>query len=236
VHRPDAIQSTTSRPLSRIPPDAPTSLPHPVLPLPPQVIRTAPVFPSTPKAIRVHHPANKLLFLALPAFDHLPTSHLQFGCLHETVVTACMILAFNRPGYLSTSDDRDRDRDQDQDRDQLPIDSILLPGRYFYHLNDAESEELYPICSDFRKWDFPHRKLPPSWFAVPSTEIRNLPSSSSQVGPMIKGRDKVCLLSRSKEHLTTAHVVPKEENQWVRRICDSSSSYFPIYKLTARGQ
>jgi hypothetical protein len=166
----------------------------------------------------MYHPANRLLFLALPAYDLLPGPHLQFGCLHETVVTACMIAVFNRPGYLSTSNDRDRDQVQ------LPMNSVLLPGWYFYHLDNAELEELYPICRNFREWDFPHGKLPSSWLSVSSTECLDCLSSFSQISSLIKGRDKICLVSRSQEYLATAHVVPKEENQWVCRMCDSSSS------------
>lgn len=225
---PRIAAASTSQPIPPPTADAPASVPHLVLPPLPPPIRTAPAIPRThnPDSIRVYHPANRLPFLNLPAYDHLPGPHLQFGCLHETVVTACTIIAFNRPGYLATSYNRDRDRVQ------LPLNSVLLPGRYFYHLDNAELEEPYPICCNFREWDFPHGKLPSSWLSVTSTDSLNLPSGFSQISSLIKSRDKVCLVSRGQEYLTKAHIVPKDEDQWVCRMCNSSSSYF----LTARAQ
>jgi hypothetical protein len=50
---------------------------------------------SVPKII-LRHPANNCVFLYLPAYDPLPAPSLQFGLHHETVVTACKILACNR--------------------------------------------------------------------------------------------------------------------------------------------
>jgi hypothetical protein len=42
---------------------------------------------------------------------------------------------------------------------------------------------------------------------------------------LVKSRDKQCLITRSVEYVTTAHVVPKEENVWVCRLCSFSPSH-----------
>ena len=198
------------------PPDAPASLSpeiltnHPFLPRP-QVIRNAPALPPLPDMIDLIHPANNRIFLSLPAYDHLPHPQLLFGLHHETVATACMIIAYNRPGYLSKS------RKRNSGRVDIALNPFLHPGSYYYHL-DSETEEPYSICRDFRQRSFPHNKVPHSWSAVPSAENWDWPSSSSLVSQKVKDRDNVCLVTGSMEYVTTSHVVPKDEDTWVCRI------------------
>jgi hypothetical protein len=152
-------------------------------------------------------------FLFLPAYDHFPGSDYQFGYHHETLVTACTILAYNRPGYISTS------RHRNNGTISLPMNPFLQPGRYYFHLANTAPQENYPICCDFRKWTFPHGKLPPSWLGPPLQEDWDLMTGSTTVSQRIKVRDKVCLITGSVEYLTASHVVPKDENDWVRRTC-----------------
>ena len=67
-----------------------------------------------------------------------------------------MITACNHAGYLS------RNRDRDAEWVSADMDSLLLPGRYYYHLNDPKIDalRLYPICRNFKKWHFPHNDIP----------------------------------------------------------------------------
>jgi hypothetical protein len=110
--------------------------------------------PSSPAVVSLCHPANGLAFLALPAYDLFCQSPLQFGIHHETLVTACCIIAYNKPGYLSTSRNRG-----------AALDSIIpAAGEYYYHLNDP-SDRFYSICCNFNTWKFSHGHLPPSWVA-----------------------------------------------------------------------
>ena len=166
--------------------------------------------PSDPDFLELLHPANDFPFLSLPAYDQLP-AQLQFGVHHETVITACMILACNRPGYLSKS------RTRNADRVSVPLDSILVPDSYYYHLDDnTETGELYPICDDFQNWSFPHGKIPPSWQSVPNNRISMQAVNWTAVSERIKFRDTVCLISGYTRALATAHIVNKEDSRWVR--------------------
>ena len=192
-----------------------TTIPGYLLPRP-QVTRDAPALPHDPEFILVFHPANGLIFLRFPAYD-LPGPQFQFGLHHETALTACTIVAYNHPGYLSKL------RDRDADPVDVALDSVLLPGSYYYHLYDATAEELYPICRDFRNWKFPHGKMPPSWLAEPQTDVLDWPSGSTAISQKVKDRDNACLISGSTECLTTAHIVSKEDGIWVRGMCSSNT-------------
>ena len=170
--------------------------------------------PYNPKFLTLRHPANDRRFLTLPAYDRL---QLQFGVHYETVITACTILACNRPGYLSKS------RTRSADRVSVPLDSILLPDEYYYHLDDnTETGELYPICDNFLNWSFPHGNIPSSWHSAPNSPTALAAFNWTAVCETIKSRDTGCLISGYKIGLTTAHVVNKEDHNWVRRFCSSS--------------
>ena len=172
--------------------------------------------PSNPRFLNIFHPINDFLFLRLPACDQLPGQQPQFGVHYETVITACTIVACNRPGYLSKS------RSRNVDRIHMPLDSVLLPDNYYYHVDHvSETGELYPICDDFRNWSFPHGNIPPSWVAEPGPTL-DLPSNWTLLNERIKIRDTVCLISGNTQALTTAHVVKKEDDAWVRRFRSSN--------------
>jgi hypothetical protein len=119
--------------------------------------------PSWPAFVCLHHPANGLTFITLPAYDLFSLFPLQFGIHHRTAVTACCILACNNPGYLSTS------RDRDSGRVNNDLEAIILAGKYYYHLDTPGRDALYPICRDFATWKFPHRAFPSSWNPKEST-------------------------------------------------------------------
>lgn len=168
--------------------------------------------PSSPAIVSLCHPANGLAFLALPAYDLFCQSPLQFGIHHETLVTACCIITYNKPGYLSTS------RNRGATRVDAALDSIIpAAGEYYYHLDDP-FEPFYSICCNFNDWKFPHGHLPPSWVAkspcVPSFLYSDWVSQSI----LVQKRDNVCLVTGWKDSLTTSYVIPHEEETWVSRI------------------
>ena len=175
-------------------------------------IHVAPHGPSSqPTWARFRHPANNLVFLRLPALDWCPPA---FGIHHGTAITACQILACNEDGYLSTSRDR-----QAHGRINVELDSIIPPGIYYYHLSSQKSEALYPICCDFHCWKFPHAKLPPGWENEPPNQMTDIwPSNWTAISEKVKTRDTRCLISESQDCLTTAHVVPRINKIWVRKM------------------
>lgn len=179
--------------------------------------------PSLPAHVRLHHPANGLLFFKLPAYDLLCKSPLQFGIHHETLLTIGRILAYNKTGFLSTSRYRDAPHVEED------LDSVLPVATYYFHLDMPGTNPLYPICRDFKLWNFPHDRLPTSWSSdlglssdssTPQTVFWNL--SWDAQSAHIKGRDKLCRVSHWKDSLTTAHIIPKSEEEWVSKICCSS--------------
>jgi len=177
---------------------------------------TDPYAPEKPTYMDLYHPANGLPFLTLPAYDLLSRSTLKFGIHHRTAVTACCILAFNKPGCLSTS------RDGDSGRVVYDLDAIIPSGKYFYHLDNPESNPLYPICHDFATWDFPHSTFPSSWQPAESPLPSYVSLNWTTHSQRIKDRDEACLVSGWKDSLTTAHVVGETYEEWVRSICGSS--------------
>jgi hypothetical protein len=197
-------------------PDSDTITSHLLRPRPP-ITRYAQGPPlSKPNVVKLLHPANGLVFLTLPAHDRLPGPELQFGLHHEMVITACMIVACNCRGYLSKS------RKRDVDRVDLPLDSVILSDKYYYHLDDdSKTGKLYPICRDFRNWRFPHGEIPQSWLGAPAVTDRPWPTNWTALSEKVKARDTVCLVSGYTQALTTAHVVNKEDNDWARRIRSS---------------
>ena len=168
--------------------------------------------PSNPFLVKFRHPANDLYFLRLPAFDCCPPDN--FGIHYGTAITACRILACNEDGYLSTSRDR-----HGHGRINVDLDSIIPRGTYYYHLSSQKSEALYPICCDFPCWQFPHRQFPPAWQTeLPKEGITAWPPNWSEISEIIKIRDTQCLISESLDCLTTAHVVPRIYEKWVRQM------------------
>jgi hypothetical protein len=162
--------------------------------------------PSYSTWVQFWHPANNLAFLRLPALDWCPPT---FGIHHGTAITACQILACNEDGYLSTSRDRHA-----HGRIIVDLDSIIPPGLY-----SQKSEVLYPICCDFPCWKFPHGQLPPAWENELSNKTTGVwPSNWSAISEKVKIRDTQCLISGSQDGLAASHVVPRIDEEWVRKM------------------
>ena len=138
--------------------------------------------PSQPTWVQFWHPANNLAFLRLPTLDCCPPT---FGIHYGTAITACQILACNEKGYLSTSRDGHA-----HGRINADLDSIISPGKYYYHLSSPKSEALYPICCDFSCWKFPHEKLPSAWKQeLPEGMTVAWPTNWTAISERIKSRD-----------------------------------------------
>jgi len=182
---------------------------------PPPLVHDPEATPHSPQLIELRHPANNKEFLNLPAYDRIPGSVHRFGLYHEMVLTACTIVACNSPGYLSTS------RDRDAARVDITLNPFLLPGMYYYHTDNSKPDELYPICRDFGSWAFPHDGIPSSWAAGPLVNDAILSNNWTVLSQQIKARDTACLVTGATESLTAAHVVNRQDDDWVCRICSS---------------
>jgi hypothetical protein len=161
-----------------------------------------------PSFIRIRHPGNNHTFLELPSFDPVELEQGQHGVHYGTALEACKILAYNKPGYFTTSIGRTSGPVSG------PVDLVMLPGVYYYHLA-TEGQPLYPICCDFRKWTFPHNALPPEW--VPNnTPMESIdPCNWTAVSQRVKDRDERYRVTGWRDSLSTAHVVPRNEDTWV---------------------
>lgn len=197
-------------------PQADDTVPPYLLARPPHVRRVFPAMPAL-KFITVSHPIQDKCFLSFPTYGHfLSGGSVQFGCHHETMLTACAIVAYNRAGHLSTSRYCDSGC-------VPPTFEFLLPPKYYYHPQGVEASEDYPICDDFRKWSFPHDEHPSSWVTNPAIQATMMELEGGDIegsiSSYIKNRDKACLISGFTEYSTTAYVVPKAEERWARKPC-----------------
>lgn len=163
--------------------------------------------------VKFFHPANGASFLSLAANDFVaagvggnpPTFGLHLG----TALLACQIIAFNRPGFLSTFKDRRAPHIA-----TTPRDVLLLARRYYFHLD--EDLPRYPIRLGFSTWGFPHAMLLPGtiWTGGPQVGGGML-ERESNASLVVKARDEMCLVSLCRDGLTTAHLVASVMEQWV---------------------
>lgn len=97
---------------------------------------------------------------------HLQSLWTPYG----TAITACRIIACNRPGYLTTVDGK---------RIEIEViwDLILTDSDYFFNVNTDLSISdpvinghiRYAVCPTFQAWRFPHKELPAQWVSGLST-------------------------------------------------------------------
>ena len=152
--------------------------------------------------VAIFHPVVLAQFLILAAYDY-DASGGVWGVHYATVMTACWALAGNRMGHL-TSYDRKTTIDKQTD-------DILPAGQYCYFLDGIPPTNNYAICVDFKSWPFPNA-VPMAWDTVPSVQ----PLVGSVTSDMVRVRDGCCTMSGERYSLTSAHVVPHSERDWVR--------------------
>jgi hypothetical protein len=163
--------------------------------------------------VKFIHPANDASFLSLAANDLVAAgvdgNPPKFGLHLGTALLACRIIAFNKPGFLSTSKDRRAPHIA-----TAPRDVLLLAKKYYFHLDDDLPQ--YPICLDFSTWLFPHEMLLPGtiWTGGP-LERGRMPERESDVSLVVKARDGMCLVSLCRDGLTTSHLAPRAMERWV---------------------
>ena len=173
--------------------------------------------PANQTMIRFIHPANNVSFLALAANDfsaagvnnNPPTFGLHLG----TALLVCQIVAFNAPGFLSTSRDRSAPHVPN-----TPRDILLLDRKYYFHLVDDIFH--YPICLNFSKWRFPHEMVRANTIWAGGAQVRGATERPppSDVSGAIKARDGMCLVSLWHDGVKTSHLAPRTEEQWVRAL------------------
>ena len=154
--------------------------------------------------VEIFHPVVLYPFLILAAYDYDASDHV-WGVHYATVMTACWALVGNHKGHLASYDRGTTFSKQPDD--------ILPAGPYCYFLDDFPPTKNYAICTDFRSWPFPD-DVPATWNTLPSEPQLVGPATSDAV----RSRDKCCAMSGEKYSLTSAHVVPSAENDWVRTV------------------
>ena len=176
-----------------------------------------PDVPSNPHFIEFKHPANNEAFLFLPAnnVQQAPANEPRtFGVHYLTALTACQILT-SETGFLSLSIDRENaERVVSMDPD-----GFLTANRYYYHLNNPQTDPLYPTCLDFSSWSFPHGQLPKAWDRTVPLDDDGIvaPDNWSAMSTTVKLRDKRCRVSGWRDGITTAHIIPSKDGPWVSR-------------------
>lgn len=139
----------------------------------PALTASAPSIPSSPTIDFLHpsydYPAN--ILFSLPAVDILRGPSSRPGVHHGTALSACIIVAANRCGRLTTSAAPPTPAEL-----ASPVaawDAVLTEPRYYFHPSGATdpSAPPYPVVPDFRSWRFPHGQLEPGWV---DTEVRTI--------------------------------------------------------------
>jgi hypothetical protein len=175
----------------------------PILPL-----RPASQFPEYARMVSFWHPSTRELLLKLPAND-VSTPDV-FGLHHGTALLACLVLAYNKTGCLSTSSNPT----DISSRHAGTRDSLLFENNYYYHV---PSDPLYEICRSFSEWPFPHDSYTQVWESRqlnPGTVALDLRTDGAS--HIIKERDRVCPISQNRYSLTMSHIVPRSQSDWVR--------------------
>jgi hypothetical protein len=145
--------------------------------------------------------------IKLPAND--VSSPNTFGLHNGTALSACQVLAYNAPGFLSTS----RDPADLQSRHVGNRDTLLLKRKYYYVV---ASKPQYEICPLFSQWPFPHESYDEAWVSGPLNEGVKVELQADGASLVIKERDRVCPISRRGDSLSISHMVPAAERDWIR--------------------
>ncbi len=138
--------------------------------------------------VEVLHPGYNQIFFSLPAFDSLAG---QFGVNRSIVEDACRIITNNQDGFLTTDH---------QGSAPVPnVDSLLRPGKYYYHLVRSAGPTKYPVVAHFASWVFP--KTPPThWSRVRTAEesaaCLEWARSAGAMSDAVKDFDKCCIVTK----------------------------------------
>ena len=165
--------------------------------------------PSPPTWVQFRHPAHNLTFLRLPALDYCPPT---FGVHYGTAITACLILACNEEGYLSTSRDRHADG-----RINVDLDSIISPGHITTTLAPRNPKR-YTQCGFFLLEISARQPAPGLGERAPRSNDCRLSFKLDCNNERNKARDTQCLISESKDSLITSHVAARTDETWVRKM------------------
>ena len=181
---------------------------------------TAPMGGFEIKYVRIFHPNDRVAgneFLALPALDVFvstcsssnPSERFTTNVYHHQVaLDICQIVTGNRSGYFTCLNLKDNSESR------IPITSQWLEGSidYIFHLDSGDTK--YSIIVEFSSWKYPHA-LPESWKSITEDMSRNVPCSKSNASPVVKTRDVRCRVCAHQHALTSAHLIPAAEQEWV---------------------
>ena len=148
--------------------------------------------------VRVFHPGYDIVLFSLPAFDSIldiTSGTSANGVNLRLVLDGCYIIANNEEGFLATDLDG---------TERIPIDNTLLPpGKYFYHLKSAPGAgHKYPVLCEFAAWTPPPpEKRPAHWsrkdtLNAPYHNVTHLAASASDMSEAVKNQDQRCILTQ----------------------------------------
>ncbi|KAL8707354.1 MAG: hypothetical protein Q9220_007602 [cf. Caloplaca sp. 1 TL-2023] len=169
------------------------------------------------------YPDHENCLFTFSACDH------RDGGLHKNIpLTACAIVAGNTwLGYLSA----------ERDGPPLPATIQVLRAKFYYYYpypfsppataptaapspllfagNDP-TRKPYPVYTEFRDWPFP-QDLPSWWPKIPRSNRPNRSHSHSTLSHAVRERDYCCRLTGWTQITEGAHIIPKEEADWLSR-------------------
>lgn len=135
--------------------------------------------PHPPHRSYVHfrHPGyddTRNLMFRLEAFDryHIHQSadapyQDHWGVHHGTALRACSIIACNLDGFLSptrlTTPRMTETPVGAPSLESSPHLDDVLTGTNYYYYPLSDTDDVYPVCSGFEHWPFPHTKVPLEW-------------------------------------------------------------------------
>ncbi len=148
--------------------------------------------------VYLHHPGydddNESVLFTLPTCS---MNNVGQPCAEYAVASqGCYAVALNRPGFFTTRKGRDSERAQHGQG--------LIPGHYWYHLDEGIEEHLYATGLRFRAWQYVPEEMPNAWReAAPWRGSEDQDQESED-----------CCITGEDGGVETAHLVERTEWQW----------------------
>ncbi|KAJ7240503.1 hypothetical protein C8J57DRAFT_1527532 [Mycena rebaudengoi] len=172
------------------------------------------------REIHIYHPGYEpkrliLILCACPCNPNVePVDDDSFGLPRDLVRLACSILAGNKTGglYRLTKSSRKPSVKTFSDSTEV-ITPMISPGDYAYCLDGTPLDYKYPLVRAFSDWK---PQIPLSWMKNRATKEYDIKGTiaASAVSDRVKSEDVVCILTRDKYRLDSAHLVPRSATKW----------------------
>ncbi|KAF7367184.1 C6 transcription factor [Mycena sanguinolenta] len=133
-----------------------------------------------------------------------------FPC--DIATEACVIVARNKRGQLY--------HQEDGSIGQKVKTAMILPGMYYFLLDDRDSSYKYKVYWDFQYW-IPPEVIPSPWLLDNRTDGTGdfpveLGPGKSGASAIVRDRDKACVMTSETDfrRLDSAHLIPVKEEAW----------------------